>query len=218
MNKESTFYMGIGNNPVYLSALGVAPLVVISKSLLTGAFIGAVFVITLMITAVVISSTRLLIPTFTRLIYILILSTTCVTVLSLSSQALFYNLSVSADIYLPLIAMNSLILFYLETEALKNKLQNIFRSALHVSILIMFICLLVGGVSELLSQGGVFLEIEEINSNSASGIKLMPDIFRMSIFNTASGAFIITGCILSLIKYMNKCFLTKKQNPPPVGN
>jgi Na+-translocating ferredoxin:NAD+ oxidoreductase subunit E len=210
--------MGIGNNPVCLSALGVAPLVVISKSLLTGAFIGAVFVITLMITAVVISSTRSLIPNFTRLVYILILSTTCVTVLSLSSQALFYNLSISADIYLPLIAMNSLILFYLETEALKNKPINIISSALHVSVLIMLICLLVGGVSELLSQGGVFLEIEGINSSSASGIKLMPDIFRMSIFNTASGALIITGCVLSLIKYVNKRFLTKKQNLPPVVN
>lgn len=210
--------MGIGNNPVYLSALGVAPLVVISKSLLTGAFIGAVFVITLMITAVVISSTRSLIPNFTRLVYILILSTTCVTVLSLSSQALFYNLNVSADIYLPLIAMNSLILYYLETEALKNKPQYIIRSALHVSILIMFICLLVGGVREFLSQGGVFLEVEGINSNTDSGIKLLPDIFRMSIFNTASGALIISGCVLSIIKYMNKRFFVKKQNPSSVEN
>lgn len=210
--------MGIGNNPVYLSALGVAPVVVISKSLLTGAFIGAVFVITLMITAVIISSTRSLIPNFTRLVYILILSTTCVTVLNLSSQALFYNLNASADIYLPLIAMNSLILFYLETEALKNKPQNIISSALHVSILIMFICLLVGGIREFLSHGGVFIEIEGINSNTASGIKLLPDILRMSIFNTASGALIITGCVLSLIKFLNKRFLTKKQNSPPVEN
>lgn len=210
MNKESTFYMSTVNNPVYLSALGVAPLVVISKSLLTGAFIGAIFVITLIITAIVISNTRSLIPNFTRLAYILILSTSCVSVLSLYSQSYFYNLSIAADIYLPLIAMNSLILFYLETEALKKKPQNIIRSALHVSCLILLICLLVGGAREFLSQGGVFLEMEGINSNSGSGIKLLPDIFRMSIFNTASGALIITGCVLSLIKIVNKNFITRK--------
>lgn len=194
----------VDSNPIYLSALGLAPLVAISKSLITGFFIGSVFCLTLVISALVISSIRAFVPHFSRLAYILIISSACVSALDLITQAMFYQLNLFAGIYLPLIAMNGLVLFYLEAEALKYPPRLIIKPLVHISGLVFIISILVGAVREILSQGGIFLDVENISTYSSNGISLLPGAMNLSLFNTASGAFIITGCILALINIQLK--------------
>ncbi|NNE37221.1 MAG: hypothetical protein HKN08_02860, partial [Gammaproteobacteria bacterium] len=99
MMNSSNFKIHQLNNPVYLSALGVAPLVAMSKSFITGLFMGSVFAISLSLTALVVAGMRSMVPNITRLAYLLIVSSACVSVIDWSTQALFYQLHLSVHNY-----------------------------------------------------------------------------------------------------------------------
>ncbi len=163
---------------------------------------GIVFSVSLIITALIISSLRPLISHSTRLAYLLIVSTASVSVINLLTQAVFYQLHQFVHIYLPMIVMNCLVLYFLEADALKFPPRYIIKSSCYTSFLILIICVLVGLLREIFVTGGLFLKMETAVIFPETGIKLLPSVLNMSIFNTASGAFIIAGCIFALINIL----------------
>ena len=176
----------------------MAPLVAMSNTLLTGIFIGLIFTVTLFITALVISTIRSMVPHITRLAYILIVSSAVISMLDLITQSVFYDLNVSVNIYLPLMTMNCLLVYLLEGEALKVAPNSVITAIAPTASLIFVICLLVGVLREILSRGGILTDLENVSSTGGSGIDLLPAFANMSLFDTAAGTFIITGCIYSV--------------------
>ncbi|NIN36138.1 MAG: hypothetical protein GTO60_13990, partial [Gammaproteobacteria bacterium] len=63
---------------------------------------------------------RRLIPHDYRLLFILLISSSWVTVIDLLLLAAIYEIRTGLDFYVPLIAMNSLLLWILEDASLKN--------------------------------------------------------------------------------------------------
>ncbi len=187
------------NNPIYLSALGVAPLVAMSNTLSTGLFMGSFFSINLVMVALLMSSLRSMVPRAIRLAYLLVISSACVSILGLLAQATFFQLHQSVHVYLQIIAMNCLLLYFLETDTLRYPPREIIKPLCHISGLIIMICLLVGSAREMLSFGGLFMTTENVPTDHPGGMGVLPDEMILSIFNTASGAFILTGCVFALI-------------------
>ncbi|NNE37253.1 MAG: hypothetical protein HKN08_03025, partial [Gammaproteobacteria bacterium] len=104
--------------------------------------------------------------------------------------------------YLPLIAMNCLVLYFLEANALKYPPRYIFKPLCHISGLILIICILVGSVREILTSGRIDLLMNNTTKYFETGADILPTVIAMPLFNTATGAFIISGCVLALMNFL----------------
>jgi len=193
----------VQQHPVFLATLGVCPLVMKSETLLAGIVISVAYSFVFIFSMITVSGLRKFIPNQSHLIFILLITSTWVTVIDLLLQSAIYEMKVSIELYIPIIAMNSLLLLFLQKDALQNSVYRNLKNPLLTPVLIMLICSVIGAARELLSQGSLFSDINFIEP-TMSGIKFrfIPDALTFSIFNSASGAFIVLGCLIALLNYI----------------
>ena len=171
---------------------------------MSGLTAGIVFGIVLLLSAVSISSLRNLIPHRYRLAYILVITATWVTIVDLLLQAGAYDMRLGLDIYVPLMAMNTLVLMLLETEALRIPVWTMAGKALACSSAMLFVCVISGIVREVLVRGTVLSDLSLL----APGIPdldfpILPDPITMTLFDSAAGAFIVLGCVIAMVNFFH---------------
>lgn len=186
---DMRFYSG------YLPLLGVCPLLPPSLSLLTGLSIGLLVFCSLVFCSLSVSLFRYIIPYERSVAVILLISASVVTLLDLIMQAYFYELHQSLDIYLPLLAMNALILFYLQRGAQRSKLSTSMKGAIQTATSVCLFVFLTGTIRELLGKGGVLLDSHELINIDLS-IVVLP-FSSMSLLLEAPGAFIIFALLIA---------------------
>lgn len=198
----TSFWKGssyLSAHPVSTTALGLGPLLASSSTLLSALTICLAFTLTFLFSALTVSGLRGVIPHRYRLVFLLLISSVWVTLVDLIFQAYIYELRVSLDIYIPLLAMNSLILMSLEKQSLALSLTAVATRTLSFASIPVSVCLITGTLRELLSHGGLLTD----------AVLLVPNITRMNttyialpLADTMAGAFLITGCILAAINYL----------------
>lgn len=175
-------------HPAILSAIGLAPLVIKSNSVVSGLMISLGFTLVLLLSALTVSLLRNLVARQLRVPFLLLTSSVWTTVLDLLLLTWFYEYRLALDVYIPLLAMNSLLLLVLEKDALTMSMMNLFVQTLQTSSVVLFLCILNGLLREWLT------------TNSGRGAH---SVFVLPLFDTAAGAFIVTGCLLAMINYLN---------------
>lgn len=182
----------LSRHPVFMVALGLGPLLARSTTLTSAVMLGSGFILVLMFSSVTLSVIRNLVPHQFRLVFILMITSVWVSVLDLLLQAYLYQLRVMVDIYVPLLAMNSLVLLLLEQEALIHTPVRSLRRSMIVAGLPVLLCMLTGLLRELLVTGTVHISITSIDHAARTAVSL-------PLFDTVAGAFIIAGCLLALL-------------------
>ncbi|MEX2353160.1 MAG: Rnf-Nqr domain containing protein [Gammaproteobacteria bacterium] len=191
MNKLAEY---LQQHPACVSALGMGPVIAASTSLVYALTISLVFTGVLCLSAVTVSGFRKFIPHTYRLAFILPVTSMWVTVADLLLQAYAYEIRMGLDIYIPLIAMNSLVLMLLEKEALRVRPVPAAGMAGYAAAALVIITVLTGTLRELLGQGSLLPESVGLSGD----IQILP---AMSLFNTAAGGFIVLGCVIAIINY-----------------
>ncbi|MGY8813720.1 MAG: Rnf-Nqr domain containing protein [Gammaproteobacteria bacterium] len=193
----------VQQHPVFLATLGVSPLVIKSETLLAGIVISVAYSFVFIFSMITVSSLRKFIPHQTHLIFILFIASSWVTVIDLLLQVTIYEMKVFIDIYIPIIAMNSLLLLLLQKNALRNSVFKNMKNILLTPLLIILICSVIGATRELLSQGSLFSDISLIEPTMTGLIfTIIPDALTFSIFNSAAGAFLVLGCFIAFLNFI----------------
>ncbi len=167
-----------------LLVIGLCPLLLVAASTLNALLMGGLFCAVLLTSSLLLAMIRNLIPHVMRLPMILLLITFVVTLFDLLLSTFYYHWHVTLGIYLPLLAMNCLIIVNAETVVLKNGLKQTFSQSLMLGLCVWGIILLTGCIRDLLS-GSLFNESSLI------------------LFAMTPGAFLVLGLLMALIQYIN---------------
>lgn len=192
VDRNSRVSAVITAHPARISALGVIPLVAPAYTLAGSALTGFVFFAVMLFSAVSLSLIRKLVPHGTRHVYIFLITAMWVTVLDQLLLVYLFDLRLQLAIYLPLMALNSLLLMVIEKDALTMPVWPLITRVLKMSGIPVSLCLANGLVREWLVFGQLTLSLH--------GIAPAADYpMSLPLLATSLGAFVVTGCLLALI-------------------
>ena len=195
MNTVSSSLQSLRDHPAITAALGIAPLIAMAQTLLSAALMALSFSLALIFSMLSVSLFRSLIPHDYRLPFILLISSSWVTAIDILLQTFCYEMRTGLDFYIPLIAMNSLLLWMLEESSLKRSLMSDIRPASLTSILVIIICLMSGGIREILTEGMLLTDINRLFPEiHVQVIEMTSPAWTLPIMATSSGALLILGC------------------------
>jgi len=196
-------------NPLFeqdmmLTVLGICPLLIVTTSMVSGLVVGLICLLTLMITSITISCLRNLIPGEFHLATTLFVVATIVSAIMLGLQVWFYELNSIFGIYLPIIAVNYLVLSMCEEFSLKNNISSSLLHSLNIGVGILLILLLIGTIREISGFGTVLRNIDLLFGEWANNwtIILFGSGQVIKIMKMAPGAFIVLGLLLALNNYI----------------
>lgn len=146
-----------------LPVLGILPLLVIANSFENAVAIGSVSFMAIVMTSMIISALRNLLPLELRLMAVLLVAASVLTLIQTGMQYWFYDFSQILGIYLPLIAMNCLILDWAEEFAIRHGVIKSLLTTLLAGLCVFVIVIVVGlireyaGLTLLKQPAGAFL-------------------------------------------------------------
>jgi Na+-translocating ferredoxin:NAD+ oxidoreductase subunit E len=174
----------IRENPVFCLALGLCPVLAIGTSAVNAVGMGVAVIISLTCSNILISLLRKWIPEKVRTPSYIIIIAVIVSVVDLLMKAYDADVSSRLGIYVPLIAVNCLLLRRGQTFALKN---NAVKSAVD------------GVVMGLGFAGALFVVAavrEFLGNNTLFGLTVVPGFHPLSVFSYAPGGFFVLAAIL----------------------
>ncbi|WP_143318784.1 electron transport complex subunit E [Clostridium sp. HBUAS56010] len=176
----------IKENPTFVLMLGMCPTLAVTTSLLNGLGMGISTAVVLVCSNVIISALRRIISDTIRIPAYIVIITTMVTAVQLLLQAYFPLINEALGIYIPLIAVNCIILGRAEAFASKNGVVASAFDGLGMGIGFALALTCIGAVRELLGAGSIL------------GYTLIPDGYHISIFVLAPGAFFVLAVLTAL--------------------
>ena len=190
----------IKENPVLVLLLGTCPTLATTSSAINGIGMGVSAMAVLICSNIVISILRNIIPDKVRIPCYIVVIAGFVTVVQLLLQAFVPSLYASLGLFIPLIAVNCIILGRAEMFASKN---NPFDSALDGIGM---------GIGFTLALGVMGLIREFFGSGTLFGQEVLTNIVPgMGIFNLAPGGFFVFGVLIAAVNYFTKGKALKKK-------
>lgn len=208
----------IRENPLFISLLGLCPVLVSTTSINNALGMSVAVLIVLFFSNLFVSLIRKLVPSDVRVPVYIIIIASFVTIVDLLFQAYLPSLSQSLGVFIPLITVNCIILGRAEAFASKNNVGKSVLDALGMSIGFGFACLLIAFFRELLATGG--FTIVNPFTNKVVGSWLPLESIAMPLFGQNAGGFIIFGLVLGTFVTIklwaddlkNKKIVKEKQN------
>jgi Na+-translocating ferredoxin:NAD+ oxidoreductase subunit E len=201
MNKRENFFKGIiKENPVFVSLLGMCPVLGVTTSLMNALGMGVAFTLVLLMSNVIVSLIRKFIPDEVRIPSYIVVIATLVTIVELIMQAFTADLYDQLGIFIPLIVVNCVILGRAEAFASKNKVADSAIDALGMGVGYTMAISILSAIRELLGSG-------ELLGFDVTPFNLMQPA---SIFIMAPGAFLTLGVILAVINGISAKRTSKK--------
>jgi electron transport complex protein RnfE len=190
----------VQEHPVCLASLGLSPLVMKCETFTSALMISMAFSLALVLSGLTVCGVRKLVSGTNRLLMVLVITSGWVTVIDLAWQAWFYEMRLFIGIYIPVIAMNSLLLMVLQGEALQTSLDRFISRVWFIPCTVILICIATGSAREILTRGVLFSDFNLVMpALDISGLKLLPAAMTLPLFQVAAGAFIVLGCMIALI-------------------
>ena len=196
MNHWANFSKGIlKENPIFVWVLGMCPTLATTTSAINGLGMGLATAFVLMFTNVVISLIAGFIPDKVRIPSYIVVITALVTIVDLLMAAYVNSPGPNGEpslyeqlgIFIPLIAVNCIVLGRAEAFAAKNKALSSFLDGAGIGLGFAFALTLLGAIRELLGAGSMF------------GIQILPETTNIVIFVLAPGAFIALGYLIVIV-------------------
>ena len=157
-----------------LPVMGILPLLVVASSFDTAVAIGVTSLLAIVVTGIILSALRNLLPIELRLVAILLVAASVLSLIQMGMHYWFYTVSQKLGLYLPLIAMNCLILVWAEEFALRHGVIKSLLNMLLAGLCVLVIVIVAGLIRE---YGG------------------------LSLLKQPAGAFLVSGFLIALYKF-----------------
>lgn len=196
-------------NPTFVLTLGMCPTLAVTSNALNGASMGIATAFVLGCSNLVISSIRKIVPNKIRIPVYIVVIAAFVTIIEMLMKAYAPPaLCASLGIFIPLIVVNCIVLGRAEAFAAHNTPLRSLFDGLGMGLGFTLSLSVIGSLREFLSTGSLF-DIKIITAWSTDF--LLP--------SSAPGAFIILGCLMALMNFLNDRRAAKsgKVYVPPGG-
>ena len=197
---KKNFLKGITiENPLLVSILGTCPALATTKTIEAALGMGILFTIVLICSNLLVSLLRKLIPDEIRTPAYIVIIATFVTIVKMLTNAFLPELYSTLGVFISLIVVNCIVLGRAEAYASKNKPFDSFIDAIGMGVGYTLAILLMALFREFLGTGGItfgkiftFVQFEWTP---------LAD-FKISLFQTPVGAFIVFGVILAVLAFI----------------
>lgn len=129
---------------VLILVLGLTPLLAGASTLACGIAMGGFFLASIIINCIIINMIRSLVPIQIRQVMIVMVAALTVSMLQLLMQTWFYDASRLLDIYLPLVAMNCILLAMMNDYAMNGNFVSVIITATVTGIGVLVLCTFIG--------------------------------------------------------------------------
>ena len=143
-------------NPLLFEAIGLCPVVAIAHSLKLAVFLAVVTAVELIVCEVITSKLLKNVRRYWRVALYTIFGVAIIFPIMYVTNRLFPNMSANFGIYLPLMAVNSLIALHCERVAVKNDVKTSFIDAVSASLSYGAVAIIVGFLRELFANGTIW--------------------------------------------------------------
>lgn len=188
MNYIKTITNGIiKENPTFVLLLGMCPTLATTTSGINGMSMGLATMFVLICSNFVISLIKNVVPDMVRIPVFVVVIAAFVSTLQMLMEAYLPSINKSLGIYIPLIAVNCIILGRAEAFACKNNPLASICDGIGIGLGFTFALALLGAVRELIGAGTLF------------GIALLPETCNVLLFVLPPGAFITLGYLIAIV-------------------
>ena len=188
------------NNPVFVLLLGLGPALAVTTKLTNGIGLGIIVLLTTLLSNVVVSALKGFIPAKIRLPFYLTVTGSFVSIIIVFVKAFLPDLGTSLGIFLPLTAVNSVILERVEFFACKKKITNTILNSLGTGIGFMLFLILISFIREFF--GTLQLDFSDFGLGVYGFEKIsilgIPIYEQAKIFVMPAGAFLTLGLLLAV--------------------
>ena len=208
MNKQLQIFTNgfVRENPLLVLNIGLCSSLGVTTSIFNGLGLGMGMTFVLVMSEIVISIFRKKIPSSIRLPIFIIIIAAFTTIVQLVLNAYVEALYDALGVFLPLIVVNCIIMGRVESFASKNNIGNSILDALGMGIGYTIVLVLISFFRELLGGGTLM-------AGTALKIEVIPEAYRIGVFNSAPGGFIVFGLLAALMQGL-KIYVAEKQNKP----
>ena len=193
-SKLKTFTNGfLRENPLLVLNIGLCSSLGVTTSIFNGIGMGIGMTFVLVMSEIVISIFRKLIPSAIRLPIFITVIAAFTTIVQLVLNAYVESLYNALGVFIPLIVVNCIIMGRVEAFASKNKLGDCVLDGLGMGIGYTIVLVAISLIRELLGGGTLF-------AGTALKLDIIPKAFRIGIFNSAPGGFLVFGILAACLQ------------------
>ncbi len=204
MNRlENTKIGFIGNNPVLGLALGLTTALAVTSSMTNAVGIGILTFVLVLAAAVLGGIVKMVAPKEVLLPINLLLVAFLAKIGELLVLAYAPTLATSVGIFLPLLAVNSLILFATGAFAPEASFGKGFGDAVKAGTAYVVALMAVSFVREVLGTGGVSL-MNPLTGGEILSFGLLPSEYTLSLFTQPMGALLVLAVVAALFAALGK--------------
>ena len=199
---KKNFLKGIiAENPLLVSILGTCPALATTKTLESAIGMGILFTVVLICSSILVSLLRKLITDEIRTPAYIVIIATFVTMVKMLTNAFLPELYSTLGVFISLIVVNCIVLGRAEAYASKNNVFDSFIDALGMGLGYTVAIIMIAFFREFLGTGGftfgkIFTFIPECK------LEIIPKDYRISLFQTPAGAFIVFAVILAVMAFI----------------
>lgn len=194
MNKQLKIFTNgfIKENPLLVLNIGLCSSLGVTTSVFNGLGMGMGMTFVLLMSEIVISIFRKFIPSAIRLPVFITIIAAFTTIVQLVLQAYVTPLYDALGVFLPLIVVNCIIMGRVEAFASKNNPSDSILDALGMGIGYTLVLVFISLIRELLGSGSITIW-------TGISFSLIPEDYRIGIFNSAPGGFLVFGFLAALV-------------------
>ncbi len=194
MNKQLKIFTNgfIKENPLLVLNIGLCSSLGVTTSVFNGLGMGMGMTFVLLMSEIVISIFRKFIPSAIRLPVFITIIAAFTTIVQLVLQAFVTPLYDALGVFLPLIVVNCIIMGRVEAFASKNNPSDSILDALGMGIGYTLVLVFISLIRELLGSGSITIW-------TGISFSLIPEDYRIGIFNSAPGGFLVFGFLAALV-------------------
>lgn len=189
-------------NPLLVSILGTCPALATTKTVEAALGMGILFTIVLICSSVLVSILRKIIPEEVRTPAYIVIIATFVTIVKMLTNSFLPELYSTLGVFISLIVVNCIVLGRAEAYASKNGVFDSFIDALGMGVGYTLAIMLMAFFREFLGTGGftfgrvfTFIPLTKLIIPGSNN-------FKISLFQTPAGAFIVFGVILAVMAFV----------------
>lgn len=191
----------ISENPIFVQAIALCPALAVSTTVFNGLGMGLATAFVLLLTNLIISALRGVIPVKVRIPCFVVIIAGAVTAVNMLVEAFIPVLHANLGIFLPLIAVNCIILARGESFAFKNGPVRSAFDGLGMGMGFTIALVVLSAIRELFGFGTLF--------DGTPFIITLPEAFPQTLLLILPpGAFITLGILMAGLRYMG----TRRKN------
>jgi electron transport complex protein RnfE len=197
-----TFTKGlVEENPLCVYLLGLCPVLAVSARVIDAFVMGFILLVILIITNAAMSAGKNHIPERFRIFICTAIAASCASAADLFMQAFMPGLSQRLGIFVPLLAVNTLILDRALEFARENTPGMSFWDALGMGTGFLLALLGIALIRETLGSGTITL----VPAGNFSGVIMIPGLSQSPIrlISLPAGAFLVTGYVKAVFDILN---------------